>query len=112
LLPSLREKKRYIAFEIVSEGQIKDISAVSRQIKDNSLNFFGELGLANAGLMVVEDCWNRDAQRGIIRVNNKYMNHAKASLALISAIDGKEALVRSLGASGTLKKAKDKYMAA
>lgn len=108
----MKEKRRYLAFEILSEGQIKDFSAVSRQIKANSLDFFGELGLAQAGLMVVEDSWERTRQRGILKVNNKYLNHAKASLALIDSIEGRDAAARSLGVSGTLKKTKEKYIAA
>lgn len=100
-----------MAFEIVSEGQIKDISAVSRQIKDSSLNFLGTMGLASAGFMVVEDCWNREMQRGILRVNNRYLNHAKASLTLIDSINSENVIVRSIGASGSLKKAKEKYLA-
>lgn len=61
--------------------------------------------------MLVEDTWNREKQKGILRVNNRYANHAKASLALITGIEGRDVMVRSLGVSGTLKKAKQKYIA-
>ncbi|MFC1730915.1 Rpp14/Pop5 family protein [candidate division KSB1 bacterium] len=111
LLPSLREKKRYLAFEILSEAKIKDYSSVSKQIKQNSLDFLGELGLAKAGIMLIDDCWDKDKQKGILRVNNKYVNHAKASLVLINHIGDKDVMVRSIGMSGSLKKAKQKYIA-
>lgn len=110
-MPSFKEKKRYLAFEIVSEGEIDDFPAVSRQIKENSLNFLGEMEMAKAGMMIINDVWQRERQRGILRVNNRYVNHAKASLAFVTSIAGKDVLVRSLGVSGTLKKAKEKYMA-
>lgn len=67
--------------------------------------------MAQAGIMLIHDTWNAERQRGILKVNNKYANHAKAALALISQIDGEGAMARSLGLSGTLKKAKEKYIA-
>ncbi|MFO8015906.1 MAG: Rpp14/Pop5 family protein [Candidatus Woesearchaeota archaeon] len=100
-----------MAFEILSKGRIKDFRAVSAEIKRKTLEFIGELGQAEAGLQVMEENWNPEAQRGIIRVNNRYLDHAKASLALVARIKGEEALVRGLGVSGTLKKAKKEYIA-
>jgi len=110
LLPSLREKKRYLAFEIISKSKIKDFSAVSGAIWANSLSFMGELGAAKAGIWLLPDKYNEKTQRGIIKVGNKYVNELKAALALIDKIDGSEAIVRSLTVSGMLNKA-SKYIA-
>ena len=105
ILPSLREKKRYLAFEIISKSKIKDFSAVSSAIWSSSLSFMGELGAAKAGIWVLPDKYNEKTQRGIIKVSNKYVNELKASLALIKEIDGNGAIVRSVILSGMLNKA-------
>ena len=49
-------------------------------------------------------------QRGLIRVNHKYVEDLKASLALIKEIEQQPAIVRSIGASGILAKAEQKYI--
>jgi RNase P/RNase MRP subunit POP5 len=86
-MPSLRERKRYLAFEILSERQIKDFKAVSHAITDKALEFIGELGCAEAGMMVLSDKYNQDTQRGLIRVNNKSLDKLRATLALVDQID-------------------------
>lgn len=105
LLPSLREKKRYLAFEIISEGRIDDFHAVSGRIMHSSLSFLGELETAKSGLIIMEDRWDRAGKRGILKVSNRHLKGVMASLALIDSIDGKEAMFRSLGVSGALNKA-------
>lgn len=110
ILPTLRERKRYLAFEILSKSKIKDFSSVSSAIWASLLSFLGELGASKAGIWVLSDKYDADSQRGIIRVNNKYVNELKSSLSLIEDIGGKEVIVRSIGASGILQKA-SKYTA-
>ncbi len=105
ILPSLREKKRYLAFEIISKSKIKGFSAVSSAIWSNSLSFMGELGAAKAGIWLLPDKYNEKTQRGIIKVSNKHVNELKAALALIKEIDNNEVIVRSIIVSGMLNKA-------
>ena len=110
ILPTLREKKRYLAFEILSKSKIKDFSSVSSAIWASSLSFLGELGAAKAGIWVLADKYNPEKQRGIIRVNHKHVDGLKASLALVRQIEGNDAIVRSITVSGILRKA-SKYIA-
>jgi len=110
LLPTLKEKKRYLAFEIISKNKINDFRAVSEQINAKTLELIGQLGAAKAGLIVLQDCWNPESQRGIIRVGHKQVDEIRAALTLITKIDGKEVIVKSVGSSGILKKAKEKYL--
>ncbi len=101
----MREKKRYLAFEILSKSKIEDFSAVSGQIKASMTSFIGELESAKAGLYVMGEKWNKAGQKGIIRVKNGYVRHVMASLALLTSVKGKKAMARSLGVSGMLRKA-------
>ncbi len=105
ILPTLRERKRYLAFEIVSKAKIKDFSSVSSAIWASLLSFSGELGSAKAGMWILSDKYDTKTQRGIIRINNKYVNELKTSLALIDRIEGSDVLIRSTNVSGILKKA-------
>jgi ribonuclease P/MRP protein subunit POP5 len=111
LLPSLREKKRYIAFEVISENIISDFNSVSNTIQGSVHEFIGRLGEEEAGMIFINDKWNEVKQRGLVRVNNKYTDHIRASLALIKDINGQKVIVRSLGVSGILKKAYNNYIA-
>ncbi len=108
LLPTLKEKKRYLAFEIISKSEIKAFSEVSKAIWTSTLSFAGTNGVAKMGIWVFPEKFNE--QKGIIRVNHKYMEELKASLALIKEIEQQPAIVRSTGASGILAKAEQKYL--
>ncbi len=111
ILPSLRGKKRYLVFEIISEQKIDNPNMVSEAILDSCHKYFGEMGMANAGLLVLNNKYNNEKQRGVIKVNNKMLNNLKASLCFVKTINGKPAIVKSVGVSGILKKAQDKFMA-
>ena len=110
ILPSLREKKRYLVFEIISKEIINDISSVSNAIWHYSLQFLGQLGTAKAGLIVLDNKWNSQLQRGIIKVSHKYVDAVKAALAFADKIDSKDVIFRSIGVSGILKKAEAKFL--
>jgi ribonuclease P/MRP protein subunit POP5 len=110
LLPSLKEKKRYLAFEIVSKSKIKAFSEVSKAIWSSTLSFSGTKGAAEMGIWVFPEQYNTSAQRGLIRVSHKSLDELRASLALIKTIEEQPVVVRSIGASGIMAKTQ-KYLA-
>jgi len=110
LLPSLREKKRYLAYEVISNSKFNDAVHVNKAILNAANEFLGNLGMARAGIIPINDKWNENTQRGLLRVNNKHVNGLKASLIFVKNIDGKEVIVKSVGASGILRKAQQKYL--
>lgn len=105
LLPSLREKKRYIVFELKSEKNIP-MDQAKNAIKNEAELFLGKLTLAKSGLIFLDD-WK--SQRGIIKINNKYEDHIKAVFTQINKIQNQNILFRSIGISGVLNKARRKY---
>jgi|SRR3989338_2807754 len=105
LLTSLREKKRYVAFEIKSEENLS-LGKIKDSIVDSFRNLFGEMELAKAGLNFVEFKDNK----GIIRVNNKDVKNIKASFVMLRKINKQDAIARSLGVSGMLNKARSKFL--
>ena len=110
LLPTLKEKKRYLAFEIVSKSKIKAFSEVSKAIWASTLSFAGTKGAAGMGIWVLPEKYNATKQTGLIRVEHRSLDELKASLALIKEIEGQPVIVRSKGASGILAKAEKKYI--
>jgi ribonuclease P/MRP protein subunit POP5 len=110
LLPSLREKKRYLAFEVISRHKFNDAVHVSNAILDAANAFLGSMGMAKAGILPINDKWNEGMQRGIMRVNNKHLDELKASLVFVKNIEGNSVVVKSVGASGILRKVQQKYL--
>lgn len=111
MLPSLREKKRYLAFEIISQNKIEKYSEINKVVWKACLDFLGELGTSKAGIIVLSDMWNPKKQRGMVRVNRRYLDHVKVALATVKKINGEKAIIRSVGASGVIGKAEKRYIA-
>ena len=100
IMPSLKEKKRYIAYEVIAEAK-PNIQAVEKAITDSMLSFVGELGTAQAGILF--------PKQGIVRVSHLATEQAKAAIALVKQINGSKVALRTLGTSGMLNKA-EKYL--
>lgn len=83
LLPSLKEKKRYILYE----------GAISTEIDSKLKGFLGELGLARSGARILM----KKGNKGIIKTNVKYLNDTRSALALIENL-------KIIRVSGTLNK--------
>ena len=101
LLPVLRENNRYIAFEIISKKQL-NIQEVKKSLEEQILAFLGALELAKSSFRLIDFKKNK----GIIKVNRKYLSKIKASLALIDNMEKERITVKSRYVSGILKKAK------
>jgi len=104
LLPTLKEKKRYLAFEVISDEKLT-FNQIANQIQDKSKEYLGLKGTANAGIQILKETFQKN--KGVIRVNHKYVHDLKSSFLLIKKIDGKNAVIKSLGLSGTINKMKN-----
>jgi len=104
LLPSLREQNRYILFEVISENKA-DYPNISKAVIQSCKSYMGVVGFAKAGPMLIRNRWDQESQTGIVKVNRKYVDMVKASLALIKKIKNNDVVVRSKKVSGIIKKA-------
>ncbi len=102
LQPSLREKKRYVAFEVICKKNIT-FNQISKAILDSALRYSGVKGLAEMGLIVLKERFNKN--KGIIRVSTRTVNCLKAALTLIKDVDKIPVVFRTLTVSGVLQKA-------
>ncbi len=107
ILPSLKEKKRYLVYEVLSQKPLE--KDVSEEILNKTKGFLGIFDSAKAGLQNVE--YDKKTQRGVIRVTTTQVDKLKTSLALISQLNEEESTIRTIGVSGILKKARNKYIA-
>ena len=108
LKPSLKEKKRYVVFEVLSKTRV-GFKDTRDAILDAVHRFLGSSGAAKLGLVFFEDRWKD--QKGIVKVNLKHVEQLKASFCFAGKINGQEVICRSVGASGILKKAMNRYIA-
>src|SRR3989344_224657 len=91
LRSSLREKKRYIVYECVSEKKLSP-QAIREEIKRKMLSWLGEYGYGSAGVMFVKEQGNK----GVIRVNTKYVDLAKTAISLVKEINSSPVIIKSI----------------
>ena len=103
ILPSLKEKKRYIGFEVVSDDNFK-FDDIKKAIEKMILKMFGEKGYAKAGIMFVDV---NKQNKGVVKTNNKELTNTRAALTMINEINGKKTIVKCTNMSGILRKAKN-----
>jgi len=104
LLPSLKEKKRYLMFEVMSSQEPEPANVFS-SISESAKRTLGELELGKAGLVILKDRYDVQTRKGLVKVSHKYVDKLRLSLALITRIGTQRAVVRTVGASGILRKA-------
>ncbi len=102
LIPSLREKDRYIKFQIISEEPIT-YSDLEAAMWNTALDFYGEEGLAKMSLWIIKNLYDENEQIGIIRCNNKSVLPIVAVLGLIDRLGDNRVIAKILKISGTIK---------
>ncbi len=108
LLPTLRQKKRYVVYEVIS-GKDIDFNRIFPAIQHSYKECFGIFGLGKAGLHDMR-IYDRNAKRGVLKINHKYVDNLRAALGMMTEIAGEKAIVHTVGVSGILRKTKIKYM--
>jgi len=101
LLPSLKAKKRYVAFEVISQNQVGDVLS---GLKIQIASYFGQKGMADSGVSILNEKYDIEKQHGVIKIGHKFVDQLKTALILIKDLNGVPVLIRSLNVSGILKK--------
>lgn len=104
-LPVLRERKRYIVFEVISE---KDVSKndLLAAIRSAETTLFGDIGSSLSRLRLI----SFDGRFGLLRCAHTRIEESRAALATVYSINRTRAAIRVLGVSGTIKAATEKYI--
>lgn len=111
LRPSLREKKRYVVFQVIS-GQPVTAQEASDAVMKACRDYLGELGMSKAGIIMLHDKWQHASQRGVMRVSHKEVRNVRTALMLVKSIGSREAIITTKGMSGILKKAIQRFLLA
>ena len=95
-----RVKRRYLALQVERE-----LAPTERELIDAVwaavTRLYGEVGASQTGLALID--FNLERKVAVIRVTLASLNMVRASLATITSIAGKDASVRVLSVSGTIK---------
>ena len=103
LMPSLKEKKRYMNIEVVSmnekEGYVgRPLQELVSKINQN----LGVVDAAGAGLIPLD--FKDDT--ALIRVSAKYIDRVKSSLLFINELGTKKVILKTKKVSGSVNKAR------
>ena len=104
LLPALRQKKRYVVFEILADKSFSFIE-IKDSLEEAMKDFWGQLGLSKAVPMLLKEKFSPEKQRFIIKVNNKHVDELVSAMILIKKIKNTPVIIKSVITSGILKKA-------
>ena len=104
LKPTLRERNRYIVFEVISDSTF-DRKPIVDAVWSSLLRLHGELGVSKTSLYVMD--WDKDKKKGIVKVNHKSVDTVKTSITTVKEVNNQKAVVNVLKTSGTLRKARE-----
>jgi ribonuclease P/MRP protein subunit POP5 len=102
VVPTLREKDRYIAFKVISEETIM-YSDLESAIWDTMMDFFGEYGTSKTSMWIVKNLYDEQNQIGVVKCNNKSVQDVITGLGLISRLGDTRVTVKILSVSGTIR---------
>lgn len=105
LLPSLRAKKRYLAFELIC-GEPVNRNDLIKEVMSAASALLGDVVASECDIKVLgfEDC------KGVIQCAHTRVKETRASLATLTRINGKRATLHILGVSGTIKRVNEKFL--
>lgn len=119
LPPTLRDKKRYISFEVICQGHLNREDVIS-MVLDGSLYLHGSCGTAKSDIWVVkffecpyknnDDGANEHRMKGILRCRRGEVDSVTAVLPTITKFRGKSIVFHTLGISGTIKSATKNFI--
>lgn len=105
LLPSLRAKKRYLAFELISEGPVSRSDLV-KEVMYSASSLLGDITTSECDIKVL----GFEGWKGIIQCSHTKVKETRASLATLTRVNGKRAILHVLGTSGTVRRATEKFL--
>lgn len=102
LPPTLREKERYISFQVISEEPIV-YEDLEQALLNTLIDFYGEYGFSKLSFWIIKNLYDPEEQFGIIRCNNKSVQQVIAGLGLVSRLGETRVTIKVLKVSGTIR---------
>ena len=95
-----------MVYEIKSDKKVNFID-VKQALEKKILQFLGELGYGKAGVTILDE-WQDN--KGMIKVNTKSSDQVKTALTMVEKLDNQRIMIKIIGVSGILNKAKIRFM--
>ena len=108
LPPTLRDKKRYLAYQVISDDKI-EFAEINNSMWYSILSFLGEKGTAEADVWIIRNSYEEERKMGLIKCSHTSVEEVRTALALVKKIGENRVIIRVLGISGTMKAAKKKF---
>jgi ribonuclease P/MRP protein subunit POP5 len=105
LSPTLRDNYRYVAFRLSFEDPIR-ARDLQTEIARTAKSLFGDVGVSKLSVRVVAF----DGTKGLVRCDFRHVPEVQAVLASIGKIKNTRVCVTTIGTSGTIKAAIEKYL--
>ncbi|WP_340101534.1 Rpp14/Pop5 family protein [Salinibaculum salinum] len=107
----LRPRWRYLAVGIESWPDATiDRGSFQRQLWYAAQNLVGDVGSAAVDLTVLSFSFADGRGSAIVRVRRSEVDRARAVLASLDRVDGRDVGIRVRGVSGTVRACEEKYM--
>lgn len=90
-----------MSYEMVSENDFSG-SEIDNAIKKSALGLLGSLNYGKASIKMI-----KTGKKGIVKVNNKFVNPMKVAMILIKSINNKKVMFKINKVSGILNKIKE-----
>jgi ribonuclease P/MRP protein subunit POP5 len=104
---SKRVRRRYLALRVVSEQRVTE-RAVMDAVWNAVLELFGEYGASQTNVSLIKYDPHRNFV--VVRCSHTALERVRASVASVTEIDGKPAVIHVIGVSGTLKALRKKAL--
>lgn len=114
LPPTLRINKRYIVFELITQKQLSRLELI-QIIWNNCLYYYGEIETSNFRLWLMrmfdfESKGDDYITKGILQCDRDCVEKVKVALCLANTFDNNKIVFHTLGVSGTIKSAINKFV--
>ncbi|MGB9928618.1 MAG: Rpp14/Pop5 family protein [Methanosarcina sp.] len=107
LLPSLRAKKRYLAFELISEKQTNATRGdIVKEIMSSASALLGDVQASECELKIL----GFENNKGVVQCAHIKVKETRAVIAAITRVNGRRATLHILGSSGTVKRVTEKFL--
>jgi ribonuclease P/MRP protein subunit POP5 len=103
----MRRKRRYLVVEVIGPARLGRQDFLNRILWAH-MDYVGEKGFHNSSPRLIS--FDEEMKVGIVRTYLEGIEDLRASLTLITDIDGEPTIFRTLGVSGTIRAAEDKFI--
>ncbi len=100
LPPSLRERRRYLVFEVISEREI-DKRELLDEIRSSLYSLYGDVGASESRIWLIG--YDKKKDVGILRCAHNKVEEVRAALACIHSVNGARIGMRVIKTAGTIK---------